>query len=95
MNKWLHHNGFSYKKPTSVLHKFNAEQQRAFMEAYGKLKQEAGDHEPILFIDGVHPTQGTKLAYGLDAKRPENRRKNNGQPYPSEPDGRPEFGRYQ
>ncbi len=34
------------------------------MEAYGKLKQEAGDHEPILFIDGIHPTQGTKLAYG-------------------------------
>ncbi|MGV8001692.1 IS630 family transposase [Photorhabdus temperata subsp. temperata] len=64
MNKWLHHNGFSYKKPTGVPHKFNAEQQRAFMEAYGKLKQEAGAHEPILFIDGVHPTQGTKLAYG-------------------------------
>ncbi len=34
------------------------------METYGKLKQEAGDNEPILFIDGVHPTQGTKLAYG-------------------------------
>ncbi len=52
------------KNPTGVPHKFNAEQQRAFMETYGKLKQEAGDHEPILFIDGVHPTQGTKLAYG-------------------------------
>ncbi|WP_434526183.1 IS630 family transposase [Photorhabdus asymbiotica] len=64
MNKWLHHNGFSYKKPTGVPHKFNAEQQRAFIETYGKLKQEAGDNEPILFIDGVHPTQGTKLAYG-------------------------------
>lgn len=34
------------------------------METYEKLKQEAGDDEPILFIDGVHPTQGTKLAYG-------------------------------
>ncbi len=34
-----------------------------FIETYGKLKQEAGDNEPILFIDGVHPTQGTKLAY--------------------------------
>ncbi|NHB98865.1 IS630 family transposase [Photorhabdus stackebrandtii] len=64
MNKWLHHKGFSYKKPTGVPHKFNAEQQRAFIETYGKLKQEAGNHEPILFIDGVHPTQGTKLAYG-------------------------------
>ncbi len=27
------------------------------------LKREAGD-APIFFIDGVHPTQGTKLAYG-------------------------------
>lgn len=34
------------------------------METYEKLKQEAGDDEPILFIDGMHPTQGTKLAYG-------------------------------
>lgn len=34
------------------------------METYEKLKQEAGDDEPLLFIDGVHPTQGTKLAYG-------------------------------
>lgn len=34
------------------------------VETYEKLKQEASDDEPILFIDGVHPTQGTKLAYG-------------------------------
>lgn len=63
MNKWLHRNGFSYKKPVGVPHRFSAEAQQAFMEIYEKLKQEAGV-EPILFIDGVHPTQGTKLAYG-------------------------------
>jgi len=63
MNKWLHRNGFSYKKPAGVPHRFSAEAQLAFMEIYEKLKQEAGV-EPILFIDGVHPTQGTKLAYG-------------------------------
>jgi hypothetical protein len=34
------------------------------VETYNALKQQAGDDEPILFIDGVHPTQGTKLAYG-------------------------------
>jgi transposase len=27
MNKWLHHNGFSYKKPKGVPHKFSAELQ--------------------------------------------------------------------
>lgn len=64
MNKWLHRNGFSYRKPAGVPHKYSAEAQQAFVETYEKLKQEAGDDEPILFIDGVHPTQGTKLAYG-------------------------------
>ena len=64
MNKWLHRNGFSYRKPAGVPHKYSAEAQQAFVEVYEKLKQEAGDDEPILFIDGVHPTQGTKLAYG-------------------------------
>ena len=64
MNKWLHRNDFSYKKPIGVPHKYSAEAQQAFVETYEKLKQEAGEDEPILFIDGVHPTQGTKLAYG-------------------------------
>jgi len=64
MNKWLHRNGFSYRKPSGVPHKYSAEARQAFVEAYEALKQRAGDDEPILFIDGVHPTQGTKLAYG-------------------------------
>lgn len=64
MNKWLHRNGFSYRNPAGVPHKYSAETQQAFVETYEKLKQEAGDDEPMLFIDGVHPIQGTKLAYG-------------------------------
>ncbi len=64
ITKWLHRNGFSYRKPAGVQHKYSAEAQRAFLETYEKLKQETNDDEPILFIDGVHPTQGTKLAYG-------------------------------
>lgn len=64
LNKWLHKHGFSYRKPTGVPHKFSAEAQQAFIAAYELLKQDANDEEPILFIDGVHPTQGTKLAYG-------------------------------
>lgn len=63
LNKWLHRNHFSYKKPTGVPHKYSAETQQAFVDTYNQLKSEADD-EPILFIDGVHPTQGTKLAYG-------------------------------
>ncbi|KEY57893.1 transposase [Serratia sp. DD3] len=67
LNKWLHRNDFSYKKPTGVPHKFSAEAQQAFVETYNQLKSEVVD-EPILFIDGVHPTQGTKLAYGWMTK---------------------------
>ncbi|EDY5736543.1 IS630 family transposase [Salmonella enterica] len=64
ITKWLHRNGFSYRKPAGIPHKFSPEAQQAFIETYENLKQEASDDEPILFIDGVHPTQGTKLAYG-------------------------------
>ncbi|WP_337915097.1 winged helix-turn-helix domain-containing protein, partial [Vibrio cholerae] len=34
MNKWLHHHGFSYKKPKGVPHKFDPEMQQAFIEHY-------------------------------------------------------------
>jgi len=64
MNKWLHRNGFSYKKPSGVPHKFDAEKQQQFVEEYARLKQTDGDNEPILFMDAVHPTQSTKLSYG-------------------------------
>ncbi|WP_434524134.1 IS630 family transposase [Photorhabdus asymbiotica] len=63
MNKWLHRQGFSYKKPCGVPHKFDAEKQRQFIEYYENLKVTAKD-EPLLFLDAVHPTQGTKLGYG-------------------------------
>lgn len=63
MNKWLHRNGFTYKKPSGVSHKLSEEKQRQFIEYYKELKTTVGD-EPILFIDGVHPTQATKISYG-------------------------------
>lgn len=64
MHKWLHRNGFSYKKPKGRPHKADAELQKQFIAEYEKLKEEAGDDEPILFMDAVHPTQATKLSYG-------------------------------
>lgn len=76
MNKWLHRNGFTYKKPSGVPHKFSEEKQRQFIEYYKELKTTVGD-EPILFIDGVHPTQAT-------TQRPEKSSKNNRQPHTPE-----------
>lgn len=62
MNKWLHHNGFSYKKPKGVPHKFCPEIQQAFVEYYNKVLKPS--EAPVLFMDAVHPTQSTKLSYG-------------------------------
>ena len=62
MNKWLHHHGFSYKKPKGVPHKFNLEMQQAFIEYDNETLKSSED--PVLFMDAVHPTQSTKLSYG-------------------------------
>lgn len=64
LHKWLHRNGFSYKKPKGLPHKADSELQQQFIEEYNKLKQEVSEQEPILFMDAVHPTQATKLTYG-------------------------------
>jgi transposase len=64
MHKWLHRNGFSYKKPKGLPHKADPELQAEFVAKYEELKEEVGDKEPILFMDSVHPTQATKMSYG-------------------------------
>ena len=64
LNKWLHRNGFSYKKPKGVPHKFDEQKQAEFKEEYQTLKAEKPDNEPIVFMDAVHPTMATKLSYG-------------------------------
>ncbi|WMV74467.1 IS630 family transposase [Xenorhabdus griffiniae] len=64
MTKWLHRQGFSYKKPKGVPHKFDANKQQQFIDDYPSLKDGAGQNEPILFIDAVHPSQSTTLSYG-------------------------------
>jgi len=64
MHKWLHRNGFSYKKPKGRPHKADPELQKQFIAEYETLKEAVGDDEPILFMDAVHPTQATKLSYG-------------------------------
>ncbi len=61
MNKWLHHHGFSYKKPKGVPHKLKPEEQQAFIEYYNEVRK--SNDAPVLFMDAVHPTQSTKLSY--------------------------------
>ncbi len=64
LNKWLHRNGFSYKKPKGVPYKADEQLQKNFIKKYRRLKTVSGGKEPILFMDSVHPSQATKLSYG-------------------------------
>lgn len=64
MNKWLHRNGFSYKKRKGVPHQFNEHEQDAFIKEYEALKANKAPDDVILFMDAVHPTQATKITSG-------------------------------
>lgn len=55
MIKWLHANGFCYKKPHALSAKVNKEQQKKFIQHYHQLKANLGSKEPICFIDSIHP----------------------------------------
>ena len=64
MNKWLHRNGFSYKKPKGYPHKASLEQQEEFIKYYADLKANLPAEDGIMFMDSCHPSMATKLAYG-------------------------------
>lgn len=64
INKWLHRVGFSYKRPKGVPHKVDLEKQAQFIEQYEELKKNLKEGEKIVFLDGTHPTQATKISYG-------------------------------
>ena len=64
LQKWLHRNGFSYKQPKGVPHKYDQEKQDVFIEEYNELKATVASDEPILFMDATHPTQATKVSSG-------------------------------
>lgn len=57
MNK----NGFSFKIPKDVPHKFDETKQKGFIEADEALKESCSKIESILFIDAAHPTQAIKI----------------------------------
>jgi transposase len=64
MTTWLHQHGFSYKKLAVVPGKANVEVQQQWIKEFEALKRTLSPAETICFIDGVHPTHNTKLAYG-------------------------------
>jgi len=64
MTQWLGRNGFSYHKPAPVPAKADKARQEAFIAFYENLKKTLPDNEKIVFMDGVHPTHQTRMAYG-------------------------------
>lgn len=64
MTKWLHANGFRYKKPNAVPAKADKDAQREFVKSYEELKRTTENKEPIYFVDSVHPQHQTRLSYG-------------------------------
>jgi transposase len=64
MTQWLGRNGFSYHKPAPVPAKADKARQEAFIAFYENLKKTLSDTEKIVFMDGVHPTHQTRMAYG-------------------------------
>lgn len=64
MNKWLHRQGFSYKKPKGYPHKASPEQQEQFIKYYVELKATLSEEDGIMFMDSCHPSMATKLSYG-------------------------------
>lgn len=64
MTKWLQAHGFRYKQPKATPAKADIRLQEAFIETYLKLLEDTPAHDPILFIDAVHPTMATKIRCG-------------------------------
>ena len=64
MTALLHRLGYVYKKPKVVPGKADPEAQRAFLEAYEKLKQHKGEDDPVYFMDASHPQHNPVIAGG-------------------------------
>ena len=61
----LHKLGFVYKKTKRVPGKADPEAQEKFInETYKEIKEIKGEHDPIYFMDGVHPQHNSMPAYG-------------------------------
>lgn len=64
MTELLHRLNFTYKKSKLVPAKADAEKQETFLENLQIIRENKGNNDPILYMDGVHPQHNTMLAYG-------------------------------
>lgn len=64
MTDLLHRMDYTYKKPKKVPGKADAQAQKQFVEEYKELKNSKKKHDPIYFVDGVHPQHNSVAAFG-------------------------------
>ena len=64
MTALLHRLDYVYKKPKIVPGKADMEAQEIFIEQYENFMATKPEQDPVLFVDGVHPTHNTMAAYG-------------------------------
>lgn len=68
---------FTYKKAKLIPAKANKEMQEKFLEELQRLRETKSKHDPIVYMDGVHPQHNTMLAYGWIKKGKNNLVKSN------------------
>ncbi len=73
----LHRLGFEYKKTKHIPGKANSEEQKKFTQKYKRIRNKLKDLEAIYFMDAVHPTFNSMLAYGWIRKGTEKYIKSN------------------
>jgi len=64
MTDWLKRHDFTFHQPCGIPAKANAEAQKTFVASYEKIKKNLGEHDQIVFIDGVHPSHAVRFMRG-------------------------------
>lgn len=77
MTDILHRLNFTYKKSKLVPAKADKEKQEKFLEDLQTIRENKGNNDPILYMDGVHPQHNTMLSYGWIKKGEDNIIKSN------------------
>jgi transposase len=60
----LHRLGMEHRKPQTMSHKLDTEQQAAFIKAYDELLNQLDADEAVLFADAVYPTHAVRSMGG-------------------------------
>jgi transposase len=64
MTDLIKRHGFSFHQPAGVPAKADVGAQKSFVAKYEKIKAGLGEHDQIMFMDGVHPSHAVRFVRG-------------------------------